>query len=60
MQQLRMSQDQDKPGRSEKNSGESEDDQQDTLDNTEQSVRKKIRQNTPSPSKGNMSQGEQN
>lgn len=55
-----MSQDQDKPGRSERNSGESEDDHQDTLDNPEQSVRKKIRQNTPSPSKGNVPQGEQN
>nr|XP_056707545.1 T-complex protein 11-like protein 1 [Euleptes europaea] len=51
-----MSQDQDKLGRSERNSSESEDDQQDTLDNPEQSVRKKIRQNTPSPSRGNMPQ----
>ncbi|XP_060118101.1 T-complex protein 11-like protein 1 [Heteronotia binoei] len=51
-----MSQDQDKPGRSERNSGGSEDDQQDILDNPEQSVRKKIRQNTPSPSKSNMPQ----
>ncbi|XP_015265213.1 PREDICTED: T-complex protein 11-like protein 1 [Gekko japonicus] len=51
-----MSRDQDKPGGSGRNSSESEDDQQDALDNPEQSVRKKIRQNTPSPSKGNMPQ----
>ncbi|XP_054828110.1 T-complex protein 11-like protein 1 isoform X2 [Eublepharis macularius] len=51
-----MSQSQDKPGTSERNSGESEDDQQDNLDNPEQSVRKKIQSNTPSLSRGNMSQ----
>ncbi|XP_048340958.1 T-complex protein 11-like protein 1 [Sphaerodactylus townsendi] len=54
-----MSQDQDKPDRSERNSdvsNGSEDDQQDTLDNPKQSVRKKVRQNTPSPSRGNMPQ----
>ncbi|XP_042298730.1 T-complex protein 11-like protein 1 isoform X1 [Sceloporus undulatus] len=45
-----MSQDQDMPGTSEGKSDKLEDNQQESLDNSEQSVRKKIRQNTPNPS----------
>lgn len=55
-----MSQDPGRPDTSEGTSGKSEDNQQDNLDNSEQSSRKKIRQNTPSPSRGNTPQGKQN
>ncbi|XP_028586186.2 T-complex protein 11-like protein 1 [Podarcis muralis] len=51
-----MSQDPGRPDTSEGTSGKSEDNQQDNLDNSEQSSRKKIRQNTPSPSRGNTPQ----
>ncbi|XP_062973391.1 T-complex protein 11-like protein 1 isoform X2 [Elgaria multicarinata webbii] len=48
-----MSQEPNMSGTSEEKSSDSEDNQQDSLENTEQSVRKKIRQNIPSPSRGN-------
>ncbi|XP_053139537.1 T-complex protein 11-like protein 1 [Hemicordylus capensis] len=51
-----MSQDPGKQGKNEEKSGDLEDTQQESLDNPEQSVRKKIRQNTPSPSRGNTPQ----
>ncbi|XP_066494189.1 T-complex protein 11-like protein 1 [Tiliqua scincoides] len=51
-----MSQDPDKPGANEGKSGESEDNQLDNSDNPERSVRRKIRQNAPSPSRGRTPQ----
>lgn len=51
-----MSQDPDKSGTKEGKSGESENNQLDSSDNPEQSVRKKIRQNAPSPSRSRTPQ----
>lgn len=54
-----MSQDPDKSGTNEGKSGESENNQLDSSDNAEQSIRKKIRQNAPSPSRSRTPQGKQ-
>lgn len=55
-----MSQDPEKPGTNDGKSSKSEDNQLDRLDNPEQSVRKKIRQNAPSPNRGQTPQGKHN
>ncbi|XP_063145583.1 T-complex protein 11-like protein 1 isoform X2 [Candoia aspera] len=52
-QKLGMSQDPNKPNVNKGKSDVSQDNQQDHLENAEQSIQKKIRQNTPSPSRGN-------
>lgn len=57
-----MSQDPNIPNVTEGKSDVSQDNQQDNVDvdNAEQCVRKKIRQNTPSPSRSSISEGKQN
>lgn len=55
-----MSQDPNIPNVTEGKSDVPQDNQQDHVDNAEQCVRKKIQQNTPNPSRSNISEGKQN